>query len=203
MSQAATIKLGRTYGGVSTDVRQAERRDRLIEAAIAVYGDVGFKNASVKTVCQTAGLTQRYFYEAFANSEALLIAAYNQLNERFFNAIREAGRGVAVSDRETAMMTAFFTGLKQRPREAHLFLVEVRGVSPAVDAVIAGWFDRFGALIAETLGTAGADHLLMRGTVGGLLHMAIAWIEADARSPVSQVVPQALALCEGLKAAGA
>ena len=37
-----------------------------------VYGERGYRNATVKAVCDSAGLTERYFYESFANSEALL-----------------------------------------------------------------------------------------------------------------------------------
>jgi AcrR family transcriptional regulator len=192
---------GRTYGGVSPGQRQADRRARLIEAAIQVYGEVGFKNASVKAVCQTAGLTERYFYEAFANSEAMLIATYDDVNTHFVQTIREAGNA-APHDRESAMMTAYLLGLKKQPREAHLFLVEVRGVSPAVDAVITTWVDRFGAMIAETLHAPDPDRLLIRGTVGGLLHLATAWIETGYDAPIEHVVRQCLVLCTGLRGDG-
>lgn len=201
MTQAAA-RAERTYGGIAVGERQADRRRRLIEAAIYVYGEAGFKNASVKAVCQTAGLTERYFYEAFPNSEALLVATYDAVNEQYIAMIREAGKGTAdVGLRREAMFLAFFLGLKQEPRAAHLFLVEVRGVSPAVDAAITRWLDRFGDLIAETLNAAAADRLLIRGTVGGLLHLAIAWLEAGATAPVERVVAQAFALCAGLQQA--
>lgn len=188
----------RPYAGVGRTKREAERRARLIEAAIAVYGEVGFKNASVRSVCQAAGLSERYFYEAFANSEALFIATYEQVNERLIALVEAAGVAPAQA-KEEAMLTAFFLELKQRPREAHLFLVEVRGVSPAVDAAIAVWLDRFGDLLVKTLKTPQADHLLVRGTVGGLLHLAIAWLESNAVRPVSDVVEQALIVCAGLR----
>lgn len=186
----------RPYAGVGRTKRETERRARLIEAAIAVYGEVGFKNASVRSVCQAAGLSERYFYEAFANSEALFIATYEQVNERLIALVEAAGVAPA---KEKAMLTAFFLELKQRPREAHLFLVEVRGVSPAVDAAIAVWLDRFGDLLVTALNAPQADRLLVRGTVGGLLHLAIAWLESNAVRPVSDVVEQALIVCAGLR----
>lgn len=200
MTQAAP-RADRPYGGLGPTERQAERRARLIEAAIVVYGEAGFKKASVKGVCQAAGLTERYFYEAFANSEALLIAAYDAVNTRLIAMVRDAG-ALSSEGRERAMMAAFFLGLKHRPREAHLFLVEVRGVSPAIDAAITAWLDRFGELISQTLGVGEGDRLLVRGTVGGLLHIAIAWIEAGADRSVEDVVDQALILCAGLRSVG-
>jgi AcrR family transcriptional regulator len=65
--------------GVPLDARRAQRREALIRAAIEVYGARGFRNATVKAVCEAAGLTERYFYESFANGEALLVAALGAL----------------------------------------------------------------------------------------------------------------------------
>src|ERR1700758_4615938 len=67
----------RQYGGHSAEQRRLGRRERLIEAATRVYGEQGYRNATVKAVCDAAGLTERYFYESFANSEALLVAAFD------------------------------------------------------------------------------------------------------------------------------
>lgn len=64
----------RRYRGADADERRAQRRDQLIAAAVQVYGERGYQNATVKAVCEAAGLTERYFYESFANSEALLLA---------------------------------------------------------------------------------------------------------------------------------
>src|ERR1700751_6355680 len=79
----------RHYGGHSTEERRRARRERLIEAATRVYGEVGYRNATVKAVCEAAGLTERYFYESFANSEALLVAAFETVSRRVFNCLEE------------------------------------------------------------------------------------------------------------------
>jgi AcrR family transcriptional regulator len=88
----------RHYGGHSTEQRRLARRERLIEAATRVYGEVGYRNATVKAVCEAAGLTERYFYESFANSEALLIAAFDTVSHRLIDCletIRREHRGTA------------------------------------------------------------------------------------------------------------
>ena len=77
----------RHYGGHSTEERRLARRERLIEAAIRVYGKVGYRNATVKAVCEAAELTERYFYESFANSEALLIAAFDAVSHRLIDCL--------------------------------------------------------------------------------------------------------------------
>ena len=65
------------------------RRERLIEGAIRAYGELGYRNTTVKAVCEAAGLTERYFYESFANSEALLVAAFDTVSRRVFDCLEE------------------------------------------------------------------------------------------------------------------
>src|SRR5881628_3068614 len=72
-----TTARARNYAGLSADERRLARRERLIEGAIRAYGEFGYRNTTVKAVCEAAGLTERYFYESFANSEELLIASYD------------------------------------------------------------------------------------------------------------------------------
>jgi AcrR family transcriptional regulator len=69
----------RAWRGVSAADRQTERRAALIEAGVEVIGTAGWANTTVRRVCRAAGLTERYFYEAFDDREALLVAVYEGL----------------------------------------------------------------------------------------------------------------------------
>ena len=69
----------RRYKGASKLERQAERHEQLIAAGITVIGSDGYQATKVKQVCLQAGLTERYFYESFANKEALLCACYSTI----------------------------------------------------------------------------------------------------------------------------
>ncbi|RZK99325.1 MAG: TetR/AcrR family transcriptional regulator, partial [Rubrivivax sp.] len=66
--------LGRRYGGVDPEERQRQRKARLIEAALAVFGANGYHPSTVRDVCKEAQLTSRYFYESFDGMEALFKA---------------------------------------------------------------------------------------------------------------------------------
>src|ERR1700756_1772150 len=93
-----TTARARNYAGLSADERRLARRERLIEGAIRAYGEVGYRNTTVKAVCEAAGLTERYFYESFANSEALLVAAFETVSHRLIDcleAIRREHPGTA------------------------------------------------------------------------------------------------------------
>jgi AcrR family transcriptional regulator len=207
----------RRYRGSPPDERRAERRCQLIRAAIEVYGKRGYRRATVKSVCAAAGLTERYFYESFANSEMLLAACYDAVTRELFNDISNAGEsaGRSRSARLQAMLRAYFDTLKREPRSARVFLLEIRGVSPEVDQAFETSLRRFGralalapaatpAAAASAAIPAGAaaptvsDELLQTGVVGGVIHIAQSWIAAGYTPSVDAVTTAALRLCRVL-----
>jgi AcrR family transcriptional regulator len=190
---------GRSYRGASAAQRRAERRARLIEAAVTVYGQRGYRSASVKAVCEEAGLTERYFYESFANSEALLAAAYQAVVDILLARLRDAaaaapGGGDA---KVRAILSAYYQALREDPRSARLFLVELAGVSAEIDAVLAASLQRFAQLLAETLGArpAAGHSLLAAGVVGGIVHLATLWVRSGYAAQHEVLVAAAFSLC--------
>jgi AcrR family transcriptional regulator len=183
---------------MSQDDRRAQRRSQLIAAAIEVYGERGYRQATVKAVCEAAGLTERYFYESFANSEDLLIASYNAVTYSVFGVIRESGAsaGATRPERARAMLRAYFAALQRDPRSARVFLVEIRGVSRAVDKAFDASLRRIGEEVARIAGPeAGvADPLLQAGVVGGVIHIALRWIEDDYSPDIESVIDSTMRL---------
>lgn len=188
----------RSYRGMSQEERRAERRARLISAAIAVYGERGYHQATVKAVCEAAGLTERYFYESFPNSEALLIDSFNAVTYAVLGEITEAARGAgrARTARSRAMLHAYFAALQREPQSARVFLVEIRGVSRAVDQAFDTALRAIGKEVARIVAPPGAveDELLQAGVVGGVIHIALRWIEDGYRPAIDKVVDSALKL---------
>ncbi|WP_067824753.1 TetR/AcrR family transcriptional regulator [Nocardia inohanensis] len=81
----------RSYGGVSAVDRRAERRSRLIAAARTTWGESGIAAVTVRGVCKSAGLTDRYFYEHFANREELLAAVADEVRDQLLAVLVAAG----------------------------------------------------------------------------------------------------------------
>jgi AcrR family transcriptional regulator len=65
---------GRVYGGATGEQRIAERRRKLIEAGMSLFGSAGSGSVRVKDVVAEAGLTERYFYESFSDLGAVFDA---------------------------------------------------------------------------------------------------------------------------------
>ena len=192
----------RRYRGAEADERRAQRRAQLIAAAVQVYGERGYQNATVKAVCEAAGLTERYFYESFANSEALLLASYETVTHRLLQTLARAGdeAGGDGEHRALAMLRAYFGALQCEPRSARVFLVEIRGVSKLVDEALAVSLCDFGALLARTLAPPGTpvDPMLAAGVAGGVVHVALYWIRNGHAPGVDAVAQTALQLARVL-----
>jgi AcrR family transcriptional regulator len=188
----------RPYRGLGPDERRAQRRARLIEAAVAVYGERGYRHATVKAVCEAAGLTERYFYESFANSEELLIAGFNAVTFGTFEEVMAAAQGAGRSRkaRSRAMLQAYFAALQRDPRSARVFLVEIRGVSRDVDKAFDAALREIGRQVAQVVAPPEAqdDELLQAGVVGGVIHIALRWIEQDYSPSLDVVTDTALRL---------
>ncbi len=188
----------RTYRGMAPDERRAQRRAQLIDAAIEAYGERGYRGSTVKSVCAAAGLTERYFYESFDSSEALLMACYHHVNEQLFTEIAKAAEaaGGDPAARGRAMLRAYFSALQAQPKPARVFLMEIRGVSPTVDAAFDEALAQMGAAAAAVIAPdqPAPNPLLQTGVVGGVVHIAMRWIRDGYQPPLAEVVEAALAL---------
>jgi AcrR family transcriptional regulator len=192
----------RQYGGHSAEERRLSRRERLIEAAIRVYGEAGYRNATVKAVCEAAELTERYFYESFESSEVLLMAAFETVSHRLIDCLDRirADHTGSTDQRCHAVLRTYFQALKDDPVAARLFVLEISRVGPAVDEAGAALLREFGELLSRTLAPeAGASakggELVRAGVVGAVLEIAKVWIRSGYAKGVDAVATDALKIC--------
>ncbi len=192
MSEPAT----RRYRGASAEQRQHERRAKLLDAGLKVYGDIGYHAATVRGICHEAGLTERYFYESFANSEDLLCAVYEQViasqRERMVAAI------AAVAPDHSAMiragLTAFLAFVQESPASARVQFLEVLGVSPRVDQLYRRAIETFAQLLRglsegnSTLARNVDMDTLSVGLVGAMVGIGSRWMLSGFAQPLEDVV---------------
>jgi len=141
----------RTWRGQTIEERQADRRLRLIEAGIELFGTRGYANTPVKAICEEAGLTERYFYEAFEDREDLLDTIYEILIADCARATVEAidGSSDELDVSMRAGLTAFANELTRDPRRARIQEIEVVGVSPALEQKRRESIHAFAAMLAN------------------------------------------------------
>lgn len=114
------------------EVRRAQQRERLFEAAAYVFVENGYADASAESISRAAGMSKATFYEHFANKEecilALFDAAYEVLLSRIFDAVGAAGEDPVA--RLRAGLHAFLAAIDEFPNHAQTLLVEIIGAGP-------------------------------------------------------------------------
>ena len=92
----------RQWAGSRLADRQAERRRALLDAGLDLLGAEGGPAVGVRAVCRRARLTERYFYESFADRDALVAAVYDEVTERAHAALTGAVASVARTGRHSS-----------------------------------------------------------------------------------------------------
>lgn len=92
------------WSGVPLEDRQARRRDDLVAAGVSLLGSEGGPALTVRAVCRKAGLTERYFYESFADRDEFVRAAYDDVCNRAMTALTSATTPREAVERFVALM---------------------------------------------------------------------------------------------------
>lgn len=176
----------RGYAGRSADQLIVERRQRLLAAALELFGTQGYASTSIDKLCAEAKVTTRHFYEQFADKEKLLIAVFEQVMKdtqaqvlavMLDQQLPEEGRFFAALD-------AFMTAQLSDPRRARLTTTEVLGVSNATEVIRNTVMNQFTQLIEiymNRLASTGQIparnyRILAIGLVGAMHELQIAWL---------------------------
>ncbi|MDT7589777.1 MAG: hypothetical protein QOE32_7327 [Pseudonocardiales bacterium] len=184
----------RVWGGTTLDTRRDTRRRRLLEVGFELLGGQGSAAVTVRSVCRHAKLTDRYFYENFADRDGLLVAVYQQVAEQFRDAmavavgaaVAEAAPGpVAPEAVARGAVLAFVGLLTGDPRKGRVLLL-----APMTDAALSahavGLMPMFGELIrvqlAEAPGgaqttTALDERMTATALIGALSNLFVRWLD--------------------------
>lgn len=139
----------RHYAGLSHEERRAERRRRLLDAALDLFATRGYASTSIESVCRRARVTARNFYDEFPGREALLTTLYDEMAADTLDAL-EAALADAPDDviaRATAGVSALVHAMLDDPRRARVSCVEAVGVSPALEHHRREWLHRFARVV--------------------------------------------------------
>lgn len=95
------------------------RRPLILDAALEVYVERGYRGTSMQAVADAAGVTKPVIYECYPNKDELLLALLDREESRLMDAISESLPSNLVSDNVEAVLaaglTAFLAGVGQAP----------------------------------------------------------------------------------------
>ncbi len=175
----------RTWKGESAAQRRADRRARLLSAGTGLLGSGGGSAVTVRAVCRAAGLTERYFYEAFTDRDELVAAVYEDIaaQTRRVVAGAVADEPERLERRANATVEALVDFLAEDPHRARILVAEAL-VDPVLTRQgIAVAPELFGLLVDEVLPERAAHApertLLATALAGGLGATFLAWFSGQ------------------------
>jgi AcrR family transcriptional regulator len=116
------------------EVRQDRQRQRLYQAAAAVFARCGYAEATAEGIAREAGMSKATFYEHFDNKEDCICALFDAATEALLAAMRHAGESDDgprdPRDRYRASITALLDVVAAFPDAAQTLLVEIIGAGP-------------------------------------------------------------------------
>lgn len=188
---------------MTAEQREAGRRARLIDTAIELMGTRGAADTTVTAVCATSGVTSRYFYQHFADRDALLRAVSEQLAATMQDAIVQAiPEGSATPDAlAQAPIRALVNMIENDPRLARILFVE-SGTEPTLRQLRSEMMASFADLTLQQarLHLDISDSAVKVGElaavlgVGGLFEVLRRWVDGELDYSPDQLVDH----CAGL-----
>ncbi len=139
----------RLWRGSARSSRDEERRRRLLDAALEIYGTTGYAGASVGSVCRLAHVSSRSFYELYSDQSELLAHLYRMLNDEVLSGFADASVNVAeplFKTVRTLVAGALATTLEDE-RKVRVLEVESVGVSDSLEQERRSAYRAFAAAI--------------------------------------------------------
>jgi AcrR family transcriptional regulator len=130
-----TMSQVRPYRGVAPEQRRDRRRQALLETGLDCLAADGLSGVSVRSICAGARLTPRYFYESFADLDALLVAVVDSVAAEVAQCAL-AAIAIAADDLTAQVRAAVDAGygvLAGDRRKANALLVAGAGHGPLRD----------------------------------------------------------------------
>ncbi len=188
----------RRYGGVLPEERQRQRRAKLIEGAMDVFGTKGFHASTVREVCVAAHLTERYFYESFKTLSDLFIVVYGEMRQQLMD---RTLRVFDADDRQPvelveSSLRVFLEFIREDPRRGQIMLVDALGINSEVTRLSGSTARDYGNLVRQRLmAMVHPDMvqevdlaLLSDGMVGLNILLATRWMQDGFQTPLDKVV---------------
>lgn len=160
------------WSGVPLQDRQTLRRDELITAGVTLLGDAGGPALTVRAVCRTSGLTERYFYESFTDRDDFVRAVYDDVCNRAMATLMTATTPREAVERFVALMV-------DDPVRGRVLLL-----APEVEPVLihsgAEWMPRFIRLLQGKLieiADPVVQNMVATGLIGALTALFTAYLD--------------------------
>lgn len=126
----------RGYRGLTAEQLQQQREDRLVAAAIELFGDQGYAAVSIEKLCSHARVSTRHFYEQFNGRESILYTVHDALAQQMAAIMRRVltESRTPMNQRVAETIEDMVLFLLEDPRHGRILCIESVGVSAAMES---------------------------------------------------------------------
>jgi AcrR family transcriptional regulator len=162
-----------------------ERRDQVVEAAVAEFGERGYHAASTAGIAKRAGISQPYIYALFADKHELFLAVHDRVVDRIRDTFLEAAQGTSTPEETLGAMGKAYRPLMEDPRylRAHLQCFAAAAGDPELRKHVGA---RFRRMVDDVTRISGADEEAVAAFIscGMYINIALAIGEPDLVQPL-------------------
>lgn len=182
------LRRGETYAGRSRRERAADRRERLVAAAVRLFAAREYDEVTVAEVCAQAKVSKRYFYECFADRQELLRTVHREQNDWLLAAVTAAAPKSPANLTELLhpMMTTLVRSLLAHPERARVIYLNAPRMELRRRAALHRDAELLGRLVRRATGRP-RDRLrhdrLLLATVAGVSEIVIDWLTRGMTDP--------------------
>jgi AcrR family transcriptional regulator len=142
-----------------TRLPRAERERQILDAALDVFAERGFQNASMDAVAERVGVTKPVVYTHFGSKEGLLLACLTQARAELLDVTTAASVSADTPEERLRRGTlAFFRYVENRPAWS-LMCAESTVAGEALEGIRAQQTDFIAGLLASWAPDASAQQL--------------------------------------------
>jgi len=198
--ERGTAVRGETYAGQSRHERVAERRARIMEAAVQLFAARDYDDVTVADVCVRAKVSKRYFYEEFSDRLDLLLAVHRELNDWLLDGIANAVPKQPQDLRELlgAMVAAMVGMLVEHPERARVIYINAPRMELRRRGLLRRDAELFGRLTRRALARP-RDRMrrerLLLALTAGVTEVVIDWLQRGMTDPPQELVDHLTGLC--------
>jgi AcrR family transcriptional regulator len=169
-------------------------RDRLAEAAFALFGERGYEQTSIDDITERAGLGRTTFFRHYRSKEDVIFPDHDRLLEQISERLRTSSDGtalVAVSD-AVRLVLRHYVAEGDLARRRYAITSAVPALRDREIASVARYQRLFREFIAGWMGDPGEPaslraELMAAAVVAAHNHVLRRWLRGESPDPVAEV----------------
>jgi|TARA_B110000495_G_scaffold173029_1_gene162316 AcrR family transcriptional regulator len=176
----------------SSTLQRNQTRERILEAAEAVFADNGYHEALVDEIGKKTSMSKGGLYFHFPSKEDLFFAVMDRLADKLVKrAEKAADRAHSPLESAEAALDAVLSALSAQRRLARLLITQGYSMGNAFESKRSEIFDRFANVISQNLDEAKSNgeisdintDLAARVWLGAVNETVVHWLFSDGPTP--------------------